>query len=287
MQLCLRMQLDILPSIEPGLYPSASTHQQEIEQYFGGSLLTDLSPLEEEYLTNLDIFFVVFTNRCGSTFLTEMMHQVGFGIPPKAEVFNSDLLIPCCREFDLLSFTHYFMQLVRGWSKNNRVGFKIGAQQLFWLTKTGLLSHCKSIRLINSKRQDRVSQAISLYIARQTGQWHSEMERKHNVEPISYCRNEILQCLYSINHGQQLISYYADIHNLPRISVNYEDTLSDPEREIRRLANFLDTPELARVSTDLEAINIRQQRNEDNIRLLKLFQQDFYPDEHMTGKSDK
>ncbi len=279
------MQLDILSSIELGLYPSLSTHQKEIEQYFGSSVLTDLSPVEEAYLNNLKIFFVVFTNRCGSTFLTEIMHQVGFGIPPKAEVFNSDLLIPCCREFDLPSFTHYFMRLVRGWSKNNSVGFKIGAQQLFWLTKTGLLSHCKSIRLINSKRQDRVSQAISLYIARKTGQWHSEMERNNNVEPISYCRNEILQCLHSINHGQQLINYYADIHNSPRIKVNYENTLSDPEREIRRLANFLDTPELSGVSVDLEAINIRQQRNEDNIRLLKLFQQDFYPDEHPVARN--
>lgn len=279
------MQLDILPSIEPGLYPSQSTHQQEIEQYFGGSLLTGLSPLEKAYLTNLDIFFVVFTNRCGSTFLTEMMHQVGLGIPPKAEVFNSDLVIPCCREFHLPSFTHYFMRLVRGWSKNNKVGFKVSAQQLFWLTKTGLLSHCRSVRLINSKRQDRVSQAISLHIARHTGQWHSEMERIDNVEPISYCRNEILQCLHSINQGQQLISYYADIHNLPRISVTYENTLSDPEREIRRLADFLDTPEVARRTVDLEAINIRQQRNEDNIRLLKLFQQDFYPDEYPVARN--
>lgn len=279
------MQLDIIPSIEQGLYPSLSTHQQEIEQYFGSSLLTNLSPLDKAYLTNLDIFFVVFTNRCGSTLLTEIMHQAGFGIPAKAEVFNSDLLIPCCREFDLLSFTHYFMRLVRGWSKNNKVGFKISAQQLFWLTKTGLLSHCKSIRLINSKRQDRVSQAISLYIAKQTGQWHSEMARNSNIGPISYCRNEILRCLHSINHGQQLIRYYADIHNLPRISVHYENTLSDPNRETSRLANFLNTPELAQVSVDLETIGIKQQRNEDNIRLLQLFQQDFYPDEHPVARN--
>ena len=154
------MQLDILPTIEPGLYPYQSEHQQEIENHFGASLLRTLSPAEIQDLNNLDIFFVVFTNRCGSTFLTQIMHQIGFGIPPKVEVFNSDLLIASCKEHDITSFTQYFLQLVAGWNKNQQVGFKIGPQQLFWLTKTGLLSHFRNLSVIRSQRRDDFHEVV-------------------------------------------------------------------------------------------------------------------------------
>ncbi len=274
------MQIDILPTIEPGLYPSQSEHQKEIERYFGRSLLRELGPQEIKRFGKLDIFFVVFANRCGSTFLTEIMHQVGFGIPPRAEIFNADWVIPSCKKNDIPSFTNYFMRIISGWNKNQQVGYKISARQLFWLTKTGLLSHFRNVRIIKSKRRDTVSQAISFYIARQTGQWHSKMKRNHDIGPIPYCRDDILRCLHSIHNGQQLTNYYTDIHNLPSISVDYENTLANPDREMKRLAGFMDCPQLGEVPVDLEAVNIKQQRNEDNERLLKLFKQDFFSNEN-------
>ncbi|MBT4522022.1 MAG: hypothetical protein HOC23_18640 [Halieaceae bacterium] len=274
------MQLDILPALEKGLYPSQSDHQKDIERYFGRSLLRELSPPELRRLGRLDIFFVAFSNRSGSTFLTEIMHQVGFSIPPRAEIFNSDWVIPSCKKNDIPSFTRYFLRIISGWNKNQQVGFKIGARQLFWLTRTGLLSHFRSVKVIHSKRQDRISQAISFYIATQTGQWHSNMEKKDDMGPIPYSRDDILRCLYTIHDGQQLVDYYTDIHNTPTISVDYEDTLADPGREISRLASFLGSPELADVSIDLEAVNIKQQRNEDNERLLNCFRQEFFTNEN-------
>ena len=270
------MQLDILPTIEPGLYLSQSEHQIAIESHFGDALLRELQLSEIEGLGNLDIFFVVFTNRCGSTFLTEIMHQVGFGTPPQAELFNHDMVIPTSIKHDISSFTNYFMRIVNGWNKDQQVGFKISARQLFWLTTTGLLSHFKSVKIIQSKRQDTISQAISFYIARQTGQWHSLMKKKENCAPISYNRNDILRCLHSIHTGQQLIQYYADMHDIPSISINYEDTLKDPSHEISRLASFLDAPHTANVAVDLDAVNISQQRNEDNLRLLESFKKEFF-----------
>ena len=270
------MQLDILPTLEPGLYPSQSEHQKEIEAYFGPSLFRELSPSETASLRDLDIFFVLFTNRCGSTLLTEIMHQVCFGIPPRVEVFNSDLLIASSKQYDVQSFTQYFLQAVLGWQENQQVGFKIGAQQLFWLTKTGLLSHFRNVRIINSKRRDTVSQAVSFYIAKQTGQWHSLMRKNSDIGKIRYSRNEILRCLHAIHDGQRLFTYYADMHSLPSLDVDYEDVLENPDREINRIAVFLDAPELAEVPVDLAAIDIKQQRNEDNVRLLALFKQDFF-----------
>ncbi len=270
------MRLNILSTIEPGLYPSQSEHQEEIEQYFGSDLLPDLSSQEIDFLNNLDIFFVLFTNRCGSTFLTEIMHQIGLGVPPKTEVFNSDLLISCCRDSGILSFKDYFIRLVTGWSRQNQAGFKIGAQQLFWLTRTGLLSHCKSVRIVNSERQDKVSQAVSLYIARQTGQWHSEMKSHGHIKQVPYCPTTILQCLHSIHHGQQLINYYVDMHNTPCMSIFYENTIANPDRETERLAHFLNTPLISKMQVNIDAIGIKQQRTDNNTRLLEQFKHDFF-----------
>jgi trehalose 2-sulfotransferase len=277
------MRLDILPSLETGLYPAQSPHQHDTEQYFGPAIFRDLSTDEIAQLAQLEIFFVMFTNRCGSTYLTELMHQVGFGIPPKAEIFNSDLLIAACRQHGIESFTQYFLQAVLGWQAQGQVGFKIGAQQLFWLTRTGLLAHFKSVRIVNAVRADKVAQAVSLFIARETGQWHSAMAKTGETAKIAYSRDDILQCLQSIHQGQALISYYAQVHNVCLLETSYENTLENPDREITRIAEFLGAHHLAGSPVEPSAISISKQGNEDNRRLCARFKEDFYP---QTGSSD-
>lgn len=102
------------------------------------------------------------------------------------------------------------------------------------------------------------------------------MRKNSDIGKIRYSRNEILRCLHAIHDGQHLFTYYADMHSLPSLDVDYEDVLENPDREVNRIAVFLDAPELAEVPVDLAAIDIKQQRNEDNVRLLALFKQDFF-----------
>lgn len=269
------MQIEVLSAIEKDLYPFDSHHQQEITGYFGESLCRELTADEIALLGQLDIFLVVFTNRCGSTFLTEIMHQAGLPVPPRSEVFNSDSLIPVCEEHDIGSLTDYFVQVVSGWGKGGRVGFKIGARQLFWFTRLGLLSHFNSVRIINSRRRDRVGQAVSLYIARQTGQWHSRMQKVDAPQEIPYSREGVLSCLRSIHEDQQLFEYYVDIHTVPAINVDYEETLSQPDRELSRIADFLGYTLDADTRVDTGAIGISRQSDEENRRLIAQFKREF------------
>ena len=102
------------------------------------------------------------------------------------------------------------------------------------------------------------------------------MQKNEDIGKIRYSRIEILRCLHAIHDGQHLFTYYADMHSLPSLDVDYEDVLENPGREVNRIAVFLDAPELAEVPVDLAAIDIKQQRNEDNVRLLALFKQDFF-----------
>lgn len=81
-------------------------------------------------LAQVQICLVAFTNRCGSTYLTEIMHEAGFPVPPRVEVFNRDDMALVCREHDIRTITDYFLQIVEGWVHDGQVGFKIGARQL-------------------------------------------------------------------------------------------------------------------------------------------------------------
>ena len=50
------MKIDILPTIEPGFYPSKSKHEKELGRYFGRSLLREMLPHEVKRFSDLDIF---------------------------------------------------------------------------------------------------------------------------------------------------------------------------------------------------------------------------------------
>ena len=96
------------------------------------------------------------------------------------------------------------------------------------------------------------------------------------MERIPYCREGILACLQTIHHSQQLINYYADIHNTPIIGVDYEDILRKPDREILRIADFLGLAPDGAAPVSLDDVTIRQQRNEHSQSLVDQFRQEFF-----------
>jgi len=93
----------------------------------------------------------------------------------------------------------------------------------------------------------------------------------------TFCRNDLLRCLHLFIHsGQELTNYYTAMHNIPSITVEYENTLANPDREIQRLASFMECLQVTDTPVDLGAVNIKQQRNEENERLLQLFKEEFF-----------
>lgn len=269
------MRDDISSTLDAQLYPTESEHQRDIEQHFGDALSRPLSDKETQLLASLDIFFVAFSNRSGSTLLSEMLFQCEVAVPPKAEVFNSDSVIPVCVEHGIPTFTDYFLQVVGGWHKAGLVGFKIGPRQLFWLTRSGLLRHFNSVKVINSLRRDRVLQAVSLYIARHTGQWQSHMDTRADADAIAYSATEIAGALRQITDDQLLIEYYAQLHGIACLKIVYEDLLADSDHELRRALDFLDVAVPANFSADLNAVTIERQWSAKNDELAQLFRQDF------------
>lgn len=271
------MQPDLLRSLNKTLYPSESVHQAKIEGHFGRKLLRPLSPGERGYLQGLDLFFVVFTNRSGSTYLTELLHLMGAGNQPHAEQFNEAPVLRRVKKAKIPTFTDYLLNVARQQrkvSQGNRIGYKIGPAQLFWLTRLGVLEHFRSLRLIYSLREDRVAQAVSHMKASATGRWHTLMPIRRQKQ-VAYSRKELLKYLRGISRSQELFDYYCSLHQPQRLDVVYEQVLEDPCREMARMADFLGMTEFAPESINLDAVRIQQQRDEDNERLCRLFREEF------------
>lgn len=270
-----QMLSTVVRDLSQAVYPFNSTHQQAIEEFFGDATLRTLAPDEVQRLGQLDLFFVAFSNRSGSTLLTELMHQVGLPIPSRAEVFNAEEVLLAAENGEVRSFTDYFLGRVEGWSGNGQVGFKIGARQLFWLTRTGLLDHCNSIRLVNSRRADRLAQAVSLYIARQTGVWRSKRgEESASPPPVQYSREGLVQALHNISITEHLFEYYAQLHGVPCLDVEYESLLADPEEQLARVVEFLGFAAADLSRLDMDAVSISQQRGAENEQLRGQFERE-------------
>ena len=270
------MQTDHLGELNRQLYPYNSAHQEAIEDFFGDALLRPLSAAEREHLASCKLFLVGFSNRSGSTLLTELMHQVGMPVPPRAEVFNGEEVTLVSQRDSYATFTDFFLSLVNNWLSDGQAGFKIGARQLFWLTRTGLLEHFHSVRLITPRRSDRLSQAVSLYIARQTGIWTEvKSDAPQPSREVGYSREGLVQALQTIAVTHYLFDYYCDLHCPPRLEVEYESLLQDPQHEMSRVAGFLGYQGAESARADLDAVQIRQQRNELNARLGERFRTEF------------
>ena len=269
------MQTDHLSELNRQLYPYNSDHQETVEKFFGDALLRPLTAAEREHLGACNLFLVGFSNRSGSTLLTELMHQVGMPVPPRAEVFNGEEVTLVSERDGYATFTDFFLSLVNNWLSDGQAGFKIGARQLFWLTRTGLLSHFNSVRLINPRRRDRLSQAVSLYIARQTGVWTEEKAAAQAPRAVEYSREGLVQALQTIGVTHYLFDYYCDLHCPPRLEVEYERLLQDPQREMSRVAAFLGYERAEPGRADLDAVHIRQQRDDLNVRLGERFRAEF------------
>ena len=254
---------------------SASHHKTDIEDYFKSALLRPVTEEEAAFLGQLDLFFVAFTNRSGSTFLTSLMNGAGFPVPPRAEVFNSDMVINTSRDHDIPSFTDYFLQLVRGWAAHNIVGFKAGGQQIAWLAETGLLSHLRSLKVVHCRRRDLVGQAVSFYIATETGQWQSLMTPERRPEEVAYDAAAIEECRQTILRGELAIERTLAHCNLLSMDVYYEDCLQESGSCLRRAGEFLDCVEWINPQADNATVEIEQQRGEVNRAMRQQFLTEF------------
>lgn len=141
-------------------------------------------------------YLICFTNRSGSTLLAMTLAKTdAMGIP--GEMFNPEPLTQARQKQGIASFNEFLDFKIQTTTKQGAFGAKVGIHQLAYLAKHGYIKDkLSSPRFIYITRKDIVMQAVSLYIAWQTGAWSSNA-RTTAAKP-EYSMEGIAQQLKSI-----------------------------------------------------------------------------------------
>ena len=250
-------------------YPWRSEHQAGIERHFGERLLRPLSDEERDRCARLRVFCLLFSNRSGSTLLADTLFRAGFPIPPQVEPFNADLVIATACEHGMDSFVDYLLALVQNWPEHGWLGFKIGPRQFAWLARLGLLELFREVRVLTCGREDKLRQAVSLYVARATNSWHSGMPAGTDPDALPYCRETLLACLREVLESERLIEYLCALHGPERFATRYEGLLDDAPAVVAAAGRFLAIDPQPRARVDPVARPpLRRQSSSVNDRLL-------------------
>jgi LPS sulfotransferase NodH len=235
------------------VYPR-SEHEDALEQLFG--VAAEVMP----GANRLPCVLLGFVNRSGSNYLSELLQSTGrFG--GFEESLNSYSLRYLAPRYDSRSFHDYLLRLrteqVTGLGQ--MWGMRVGWQQIVLLLRTKAIPHLLQPTLVLIRRRDVVAQAVSYYIAEETGQWRSDIEAERPRSEVAYNGQAILRKLTSVLESYAYLSKVALLGGLPHLDVCYEDLVDAPTAVVSRLCERISGRGAV---PHLRAIRTKMQRDE-------------------------
>lgn len=176
--------------------------------------------------------FLLFTNRCGSTFVASEMAGLGYaGIPSPElnfEFFNHDTVINACIKRRIATFGQYLNYAIANHSSPSGIFLsKLSIDQLVWLTDVGVIGKVfTDPLLVHVERNDVIAQAVSTSIALQTGEWTS-LHRKSDVTP-RFDPMQIMELSRQILTANAWIEFYCQAMPFRSVRLVYEDLVAAP-----------------------------------------------------------
>lgn len=178
-----------------------------------------------------------FFNRSGSNLLGDYMRQLP-GLTGLNEHLNQQFVLKKCREAGIDSFPDYMRFLVDRAGRNS-LGLKASGSQVEMLHKWNILQMFETVQAVQVIRQDIVSQAVSLWIAKHTKQWTSTQASTMEEDKVPYDFGSIRRITVGIGeHNTRMLSAFSAI-GVPVSTVVYERLIESPETEVRRVGAFL------------------------------------------------
>lgn len=174
-----------------------------------------------------------FTNRCGSTFVAAEASRHGFCGAPNShlnfELLNSDFVIEFCSERNLPTFAAYLgCMAARFRSPLGWLFTKASIDQLAWLARIGAIPASPPPVVVHVRRRNLVAQAVSVVIAKQTGQWTS-LHPGTAVEPVLDIDAVLEELAYVLRANAAAECYFA-LSGIEPVRFEYEAVLERPEQ---------------------------------------------------------
>lgn len=209
---------------------NADEHLASYRQSFGDRIRVPAGAIPARLIA------VVFTNRCGSMLLTELVGSSP-DVTARYEIFNGDTICEKARMHGLDSFERYLRFIFPGTGRTFIA--KVHVRQLGFLAALGLLdAFAGGVDIIHSRRRDTVAQAVSHSIAHQTGRWTSLASGAGQTEPV-YRLDEIRAIRECIERENSLFAEQARRLGFTAETIEFEDLLSDPKATLDPLWRHL------------------------------------------------
>lgn len=91
-------------------------------------------------------------------------------------------------------------------------------------------------RLIRLRRADIIAQAVSLFLAEQTGHWFAYVDSQPGAMELAYDGAALRRCLDLLREGEAILDHYLVDAGERLTVVEYEQLVREPERTLRALA---------------------------------------------------
>lgn len=187
--------------------------------------------------------FIVFTNRSGSTFLSELLASTGF-FNYGQEFLNQEAVIPACRANGWLSLSTYVAAMARQHGRNGYFVTKASIGQVAILAQHGLLDRIvERAYFLVVERADKLAQVISWAIATQTRRFTSYHPMEAPGELI-YKGAGIRRDLDDFIQSHASISAFMALNGLCPFHTTYEMLTAHPEVVGAWVCAHLGQPEL-------------------------------------------
>jgi LPS sulfotransferase NodH len=234
--------------------PMVNDHLLDLQKHFGD--IVEAGAGATRVRRDAKHVFVCFTNRCGSNFVANSLGSNGF-LNTAGEFFNSDTIIEHCVAKNLASISDFVNWLINREGKNGYLVSKIAIGHLEVLAKAGVIEQMLDIsHFIMIERSDKLGQAISYDIARQTGKWRSDMAGEKTDKDLEFSSDRLIAIINTISDQNREFSRFFGLNGIVPALINYEQFQVDPSYFIDYLSKFLDISEISFV---LEKVGIQKQ----------------------------
>lgn len=207
---------------------------------------------DDSLINNQLIYFIAFTIRSGSNYLSSLLENNGFGKPREYfQNIDGKFKPVLCQRLGLLPDTDsydYFTNLLSKQSVNGIFGAKFAPRQYrFMLSKYQELSELQASLLFNIatfkkwiwlKRNDKIAQAISSFRANNSGQWRSNQKVIGNIFPeynFQKIRKEIDRFTTQDSWWE---NFWRD-NNITPYTIVYEEFIQKPAWFISDISKYI------------------------------------------------
>jgi len=218
-------------------------------------------------------YVICFTERSGSTMLRSLLQQTGVLGNPQEYINPRGPVQHFLTRYPGTDIHSYFDSLRRNTSTPNGVfGIKTNYYDFKPILDRGLIGKLlKPVKFIYLERRDVILQAISSFIARGSGKWHST----HKVEKkeVVYNEKKILQLVDRILEERLAWKKFFTLYGINPLRISYEDLASYPDVIIEKILNYMDVASDNKI--DLQRPETKKLANNKNIEWAKKIQSKF------------